>query len=65
MAKKVKVDPITQGRQAVQFFTNLKDACNALDKLVDYNLSEAKKNLQKLEEKENALLDSVSETKSY
>lgn len=48
MAKKLKVDPETQARQALVFFTNLKDAVKALDKLVDYNIADIKKTLDRM-----------------
>lgn len=48
MAKKVKIDPITQSEQALVFFKNLKDAVAALDKLVSYNISDIEKTIERL-----------------
>lgn len=53
MAKKVKIDPITQGEQALVFFKNLKDAVAALDKLVAFNITDIEKTIARLKKAED------------
>lgn len=68
MSKKIKVDPITRTKQAIQFFENLKTACEHLTKLVDYNITDAKKSLERLEKQEEALFEkseNPAETKQF
>lgn len=66
--KKVKVDPETQARQALTFFRNLKDAVNALGKLVDYNIVDIEKSIKRFEEKaekEFESAESENQTKMF
>lgn len=55
--KKLKVDPVTQARQAVQMFENMQNALEFVSihvkEMISFNLAHAKKHLASLEEKEN------------
>lgn len=68
MSKKVKIDPITRTKQAIQFFENLKAACEHLTKLVEFNISDAKKSLDRLEKQEEAMFEKTenpAQTKQF
>lgn len=67
MAKKLKIDPITQAKNAVSMFENMLNALDFLNDsvkdMIQFNLNYSKKQLQALEEKENAELDKMDTLK--
>ena len=71
MAKqKIKIDPLTQAKQAVQMFEQMQNALEFLNTqvrdMLEFNLAHARKQVSNLEAKENQLLDEAdSQLKAF